>query len=179
VRTATVVLVAYVLCVIVASVWRFMPGLAHDAIPDLGALTAAYLGHTARNLHAPPTAGAVVIGYLIDVISGSPVGLSSVNLAFTMAIARGTQQRILVRGIAMTIGFSAFVAIVASVNSLFLRMVFGVPSAGLAVELQHLALVTIATAIVGPLVWRLFRRIDAAFARTHRERDAALEGLVP
>jgi hypothetical protein len=41
------------------------------------------------------------------------------------------------------------------------------------------ALVTIATAVVGPLVWRVFRRIDATFARTHRERDAALEGLAP
>jgi len=25
----------------------------------------------------------------------------------------------------------------------------------------------------------MFRRIDATFARTHRERDAALEGLAP
>ena len=39
--------------------------------------------------------------------------------------------------------------------------------------------IAIATALVGPLVWRLFRRIDAAYARTHRERDAALEGLAP
>jgi hypothetical protein len=37
----------------------------------------------------------------------------------------------------------------------------------------------VATATLGPLVWRIFRRIDAAFARTHRERDAALEGLAP
>jgi hypothetical protein len=32
--------------------------------------------------------------------------------------------------------------------------------------------------VVGPLLLRGFRRIDAAFARTHREKDAALEGLV-
>ena len=42
-----------------------------------------------------------------------------------------------------------------------------------------MALVALATALIGPLVWRLFRRIDAAYARTHRERDAALEGLAP
>jgi hypothetical protein len=69
-RTATLVLVAYVLCVVLASVWRYMPGFVHDAIPAIGALT-------------------------------------------------------------------------------------------------------------GPLVWRLYRRIDAAYARTARERDAALEGLAP
>jgi hypothetical protein len=53
------------------------------------------------------------------------------------------------------------------------------PSGSLALELQHVASVTVATAIVGPAVWRVFRRIDAAFARTHRERDATLEGLAP
>jgi hypothetical protein len=46
-------------------------------------------------------------------------------------------------------------------------------------ELKHIALCALATAIIGPLVWKAFRRIDAAFARTHRERDAALEGLAP
>jgi rod shape-determining protein MreD len=178
-RTATLVLVAYLICVVVASVWRHMPGIAGDAVPNIGALVAAYLGHTARSVQWPSTAGAVVIGYLIDVISGAPAGLTSIVLATTTSVARATQQRIFVRGLAMTIGFSAFVAMVASVNSLITRAIFGVPRADFAIEMQHLALVTIATAVVGPLVWRLFRRIDAAFARTHRERDAALEGLVP
>jgi hypothetical protein len=56
---------------------------------------------------------------------------------------------------------------------------YHVPRAGLATDLQHIALITVTTMLVGPLVWRMFRRIDAAFARTHRERDAALEGLAP
>jgi rod shape-determining protein MreD len=179
VRTATLVIVAYLMCVIVAAMWRHMPGIAHDAIPNIGALVAAYLGHTARTNRAPSTAGAVIVGYLIDIISGAPAGLTSLVLALTTGIARATQQRIFVRGLAMTIGFSAFVAIVAALISLIVRAVFGVPRADLAIEMQHLALVTMATAIVGPLVWRVFRRIDAAYARTHRERDAALEGLVP
>ena len=60
-----------------------------------------------------------------------------------------------------------------------MRALYGVPTRRASLELQHIALVAIATALVGPLVWRMFRRIDAAFARTHRERDAALEGLAP
>jgi hypothetical protein len=76
VRTATIVLVAYALCVIVAAVWRYMPGFTRDAIPALGALTAAYLGHTTRPHRAPAIAGAVILGYLIDVISGKPTGMS-------------------------------------------------------------------------------------------------------
>ena len=61
---------------IVAAVWRFMPGFTRDAVPAIGALTAAYLGHTTRPHRAPSTAGSVVLGYLIDVICGTPPGLS-------------------------------------------------------------------------------------------------------
>jgi rod shape-determining protein MreD len=178
-RTATIVLVAYALCVIVASVWRYLPGFAPDAIPALGALTAAYLGHTTRPYRVPATAGAVVLGYLQDVISGTPPGMSSLVLAVTADIARATQQRIFVRGTAMTIGYSAFIALLASLAKIGVSVVFGIPRPPVGLELQQVALIALATALVGPVVWRLFRRIDAAYARTHREQKAALEGLTP
>ena len=38
-RTATLVIVAYLVCVVLASVWRLMPfGILRDATPELGAL---------------------------------------------------------------------------------------------------------------------------------------------
>ncbi|CAN5918473.1 hypothetical protein BH11MYX3_BH11MYX3_47820 [soil metagenome] len=179
-RTATLVIVAYLVCVVLASVWRLMPfGILRDATPELGALTAAYLGLTARRGVAPAVGGSVVLGYLVDLISGAPAGLMALVLGLTGLVARAVQQRILVRGAAMTMGFSAFVALVAGVLALVVRGLYHVPRSAFTTELKHLALVTISTALVGPLVWRLFRRIDAAFARTHRERDAALEGLAP
>jgi rod shape-determining protein MreD len=177
-RTATIVLVAYLLCVAVAAIWRLLPWI-DEAIPDLGALSAAYLGLTARRQVSPAIGGAIVLGYLIDLISGAPPGFIALVLALTTLIARAVQQRILVRGAAISIAFSAFVALIAGVLALIVRMLYRMPSAALAIELKHVAFVTLATAIVGPLVWRIFRRIDAAFARTHRERDAALEGLAP
>ena len=179
-RTATLVIVAYLLCVFVASVWRLAPaGFLRDAVPDLGALSAAYLGLTARRGVAPAVGGSMVLGYLVDLISGAPPGLMALVLALTGLVARAVQQRILVRGAAMTIGFSAFVALVAGVLALIVRILYSVPRGAFTTDLKHIALVTIATALIGPLVWRVFRRIDAAFARTHRERDAALEGLAP
>lgn len=178
-RTATIVLVAYVVCVITATLWRYMPGIVHDAIPAIGALTAAYLGHTARPSRVPATAGAVVLGYLQDVISGTPAGMSSLALAMTAMAARATQQRIYVRGTAMTIGYSAFIALFASFAQMLVSVLFGIARPPLGLELQQLASISISTALVGPIVWRLFRRIDAAYARTYRERDAALEGLTP
>lgn len=179
-RTATLVLCAYALCVIVGACWRLLPAqLVRDAVPALGALTAAYLGLTARRTLAPAVGGSVTIGYLADIISGTPAGLGALVLGITCLVTRSAQQRILVRGAAMTIGFSAFVALVDGVVGLLVRAVAGVKLAGLGVELSHLLLAVAATALVGPPVWRLFRRIDAAFARTHREREAALEGLAP
>jgi rod shape-determining protein MreD len=179
-RTATIVLVAYVMCVLIAAVWRVMPGFLHDAVPGIGPLTAAYLGYTLRPYRAPSTAGVVVLGYLIDVISGTPPGLTSLVLAITAEIARATQQRIFVRGPSMTIGFSGFIALISAFAGWALRAMFhGLPTASARLELQHAAVVALSTALVGPVVWKTFRRIDAAYARTHRERDAALEGLVP
>jgi len=177
-RTATLVLVAYLLCVAVAAIWRFLPWV-RDAVPDLGALSAAYLGLTARRHVSPAIGGAVALGYLVDLISGAPPGLFAFVLALTALVARAVQQRILVRGAALSIAFSAFVALISGVLALMIRVIYRMPTTALSIELQHIALATVATAIAGPLVWRMFRRIDAAFARTHRERDAALEGLAP
>jgi len=180
VRTATIILVAYALCVITAALWRHMPlSIATHAIPDIGAMTAAYLGLTSRKNLASAVGGAVLVGYLVDIISGAPPGLSALVLGFTGLVARAVQQRILVRGVAMTMGFSAFVAVIAAILGLLIRGLYRMPNASLGTELKRLVLCAIATALIGPLVWRVFRRIDAAFARTHRERDAALEGLTP
>jgi rod shape-determining protein MreD len=177
-RTSTIVLVAYLLCVVVAAIWRLVPWIG-DAIPDLGALSAAYLGLTARRQVSPAIGGAIVLGYLIDLISGAPPGVIALVLALTTLVARAVQQRILVRGAAISIAFSAFVALIAGVLALIVRMLYRMPSATFGIELKHVVFVTLATAVFGPLVWWIFRRIDAAFARTHRERDAALEGLAP
>jgi uncharacterized membrane protein len=84
-----------------------------------------------------------------------------------------------VRGAVISIAFSAFVALVAGVLGYLVRELYRVPVAPFAIELRHVAGVTVSTAVVGALVWRVFRRIDAAFARTHREREAALEGIAP
>ena len=179
-RTATLVLVAYGLCVIIAAAWRLLPfAMVRDGVPDIGALTAAYLGLTARRDVAPAVGGSVVLGYLVDVIGGAPAGLAALTLGLTSLVTRSVQQRLLVRGLALTVAFSGFVAVVSRVFSLVVRALYGVSHASMLVELRHLALVAVATALVGPLVWRMFRRVDAMFARTQRERDAALEGLAP
>jgi hypothetical protein len=179
-RTATLVLVAYAVCVVLTAAWRLWPIAAvRDALPYVGALTATYLGLNARHQIAPALAGSVALGYLLDLVNGAPVGFGALTMALSGLVAVGVQRRILVRGLTMTIGFCGFVGVLASVLGWTIRLIYDVPRASFGTELLLLVKASLATAIVGPAVWRLFRRIDAAFARTHRERDAALEGLVP
>jgi cell shape-determining protein MreD len=132
---------------------------------------------TARRQLAPAVGGSIVLGYLIDLISGAPAGLAALVLGLTGLVARAVQQRIYVRGGAMTIAFSGFVALVAQALGIAVRAVYRMPVAEAWIELRHVALVAIGTALFGALVWKIFRRIDATYARTHRDRDAALEGI--
>ena len=73
----------------------------------------------------------------------------------------------------------ALVALAAGVVGFAVRATFSVPHGEWSMALRNLALVIVATAVTGPLVWRVFRRVDAAYARTDRDRNAALEGLAP
>jgi Na+/pantothenate symporter len=78
----------------------------------------------------------------------------------------------------MTIAYCGVVSLFASLVRLLMTVLAGMPRPpSLALELRFMALTAFTTALFGPIVWRLYRRIDAAYARTHRERDAALEGL--
>ena len=179
-RTGTMVIVAYLLCVLVSSVWRLLPvDVVRASVPDVVALTAAYLGLTARRGIAPAVAGAVILGYLGDLISGAPVGLQALAAGLSCLLAFSLNRRILVRGLAITLGFSAFVGGAAALLILILRVMNGITAASPAVELARVVGVAISTGAVGPLVLRLFRRVDATFARTQREREATLGGISP
>jgi cell shape-determining protein MreD len=178
VRTATIVLVAYGLLLVLGSVWRTLPiGPLVVAIPDLAAITAAYLGLTARRGIAQAVGGAVVVGYLGDLIAGAPAGLGALIAGIVCILGYLVQRRLLVRGWAVTLAFSGFTGAAAGLLSISIRAVGGQDLAPTSTELLHAFATSVATALVGPLVLRLLRRIDAAFARTHRERDQALEGI--
>jgi hypothetical protein len=75
--------------------------------------------------------------------------------------------------------FSALVGLASGLILLGLRVWLGRFSGALGSELWTLLLSALATGLAGPLVFRLCRRVDGRFARTQRERDAALEGLLP
>ena len=179
-RTATIVLVAYVAvrdrrgaC------WRLMPRRSRATrCPTIGALTAAYLGSPRAACRAPATAGSVVLGYLVDVISGTPPGSSCArarrdrlrrarDAAAHPRARRGDDDRRSRRSSRCSPASRAHRP----------RAVRRCRAPTVALELQQLALVALATALVGPLVWRAVppdrRRVRAHASRARRRARGA------
>jgi hypothetical protein len=176
-RSAALVLIGYAVMLVLGVIWPALPlGAARAAPPDIAALTAGYLGLTARRGVAGAVAGAVITGYLADLLGGTPAGLLALVAGLTCVLGHLVQRRILVRGWAV-VGFAAGLALTASTLTFLVRLASGEPIGG-GREAGMPLLVAVTTAVLGPLLLRFYRRVDAAFARTHREREHALEGLV-
>lgn len=177
-RSATIVLVAYVILLVLGALW-YAISILPDTRPDIAAIVAAYLGLTARRSVAAAVGASIVVGYLADLLAGTPVGLQALVAGVICILGHLVHRRIVVRGLRVTLAFSLLVGVSASLLVAFLRWVMGEPTGGAWFELVGILAPGIPTALLGPPMLRLLRRIDAAFARTHREKDAALEGLVP
>lgn len=177
-RTATLVLIAYAVLLIVSATWWHMPGPIPELRPEIAAIVSAYLGLTARQSIAAAVGGSVVVGYLADLLGGTPVGLYSLVSGLVCILAHLAQRRILVRGWGVTLGFSLLVGLTSALLVMVVRAVYFQPRAPVSTEALRLLGAGVATAAIGPLMLRLLRRVDAAFARTHREKDAALEGII-
>ena len=174
-RVAAQVLLAYALVLLVGCLWRLMP--FDRAAPDLVALSAVYLGLTARHRLAPSTLGAVVLGYLADLLLSTPRGMMALTAGLLCIFGHVIHRRLIVRGFGVTLAVTFATGLAAGLVMMLLRLWAGLLPAG--VELSMLLYNAVLTAAAGPLVFRLCRTIDARFARTYRERDATLEGLAP
>lgn len=174
-RTASLVFLAYGMLLLLGCLWPKLP--LGQAAPDIVALSAMYLGLTARHRLAPPTLGAVVIGYLGDLLIGTPRGMLALVAGIICILGHVIHSRLIVRGWMITMMVSFLTGLVAGIIGIVLRAYAGLLPVG--VELDLLFYTALLTALFGPLVFRLCRTIDARFARTYREREAVIEGFTP
>ncbi|RMH36270.1 MAG: hypothetical protein D6689_22815 [Deltaproteobacteria bacterium] len=174
-RIAAQVMIGYAVVLVLGVVWRFIP--VDRAMPDAVALFAAYLGLTARQRLAPSVLGAVVLGYLADLLLGTPRGMWSADAGALCLAAHVVHRRLIVRGWLVTAAFTALAAVASAALLIALRAAVGVGPAPLADELAVLAASAALTGVCGPAAFRLCRAVDAAFARTQRERLAVREGV--
>jgi len=177
VRLVAQVFLAYFMVLLVGALWRLLP--IGRAIPDLVALSAVYIGLAARERLAPAMLAAVVMGYLADLLIGTPSGLLSTSAGVMCLLGHLVQGRLVVRGPLVTAAFSLMVGLVSAAVLMALRAWVGLLSASFSSEVVTGLLSAVLTGLAGPLVFRLCRKVDARFARTRRERDAAAEGLIP
>ncbi len=172
-RIAAQVFLGYALVLVFTSALHLLP--LGRGMPDVVALMAMYLGLTARQRLAPATLGAVLIGYLADLLVGTPPGLLSFVAGVTCITGRGIHRGLIVRGWRVTIGISFSAGLFAGILTLMIRMSEGLTPGG--AELGVLLWSAFLTGLLGPFVFRLCRMVDARFARTYREREAAIEGI--
>lgn len=175
-REAAQVLTAYAVLLLLSATWRFVP---LESRPDLVALFAVYLGLTARQTIAPAAFSAFLVGYLADLLMGTPRGLLALDAVVLCLMGHFVHRRLLVRGRIFTMVFAAAVAVSSGLVLMALRVLVESPLHRMGEEASVLFGSAVLSALAGPLVFRLARAVDARFARTHRERMAALEGLVP
>lgn len=176
-RNAAQIGVAYGMILVFGAVWRLGP--LPQAMPDIVALFAVYLGLTARIQVAPSVGGAIIIGYLADLLLGTPRGVMALDAGVLCLLAHVVHRRLLVRGWMLTAAFTGITAIVSGLIVMALRAYMGVGPGPFGDELGLLAVTAGLTGLVGPFVFRLCRSVDARFARTQRDRMTALEGLIP
>ncbi|MCG8419911.1 MAG: hypothetical protein MJE77_18415 [Proteobacteria bacterium] len=168
-RIAAHVVLAYVLILFIGCLWRFVP--LGRMTPDIVALSAVYLGLTARERLAPATAGAVVLGYLGDLLFGTPRGFLAVTAGIVCIFGQLIHRRLLVRGVVVTAAVSFVTGLVSGLIGLGLRAYADLIPARAGVEFGVIAGSAAITGILGPPLFRLFRALDARFGRTYRARE--------
>src|SRR5262249_49293634 len=162
------------------ALWRLTP--FELAAPDVALLYALFLGASSRGKVWEATLGAIVIGYLADVVGGAPPGLGAFVLGLLCVLVRMLSSRLLLRGALLlggplpTAGRSFVAAAAAGVAPWAIRAAGGVGVGPLSRELAVALGSALLTAFLSPIVFRASRGVDARFARTQREREALREG---
>ncbi|HEY7954990.1 MAG: hypothetical protein ACHQ17_11315 [Polyangia bacterium] len=150
--------------VLLASFEALIPGLSPLPVPAFGLLIVLYLGLAGRATMAPLVAVALAIGYLIDLLSGSPRWLHALTLAIVMVIARGASNRLLVASRWQ----KALVALVAALGNGALLVVLAAPPEWPTSEVLGLLRVipstALVTALLAPFVFALLGRLDRKLA---------------
>ena len=173
-------LIAAYLGLVVATAFS---ALSWRPLPDVPFLVALYAGlHcrpfassgdgssallSLRNARPESMAGfGAVLGYLADVVEGSPAGLHALGLAVSVLLLRAVSIRLLVRGVGavMLVALLSLIGyrLLLSLVYLLFSALFAAPGSTLAPlsDLSSLLGEAIVTAVVAPLVFAVLSRLD-------------------
>lgn len=168
-RAILFILVGFLLVVAQASLRQLLPVVA--LVPDPALLLVLYLGLTPRQGAWVGAIGAMVLGYLTDLLGAAPKGLYALVYVLLFYTARGAQIRLLTRGWVFEVWFCLLAAFVGG----FLVMVgraLAAPAVGVR-GYSVAVLQAVATAATAPVVFFVGRRLDRWTSRVpdDHERD--------
>ena len=146
--------------------------------PNLVLPMAIYLGVSAE---VELVRGALVtfaLGYLLDSFCGNAMGLQTFVLTASFVVARGAGLRLFPQGPLFQVLMTFVMAVAFSATVLSLRAIFEQPQvAGLRVSaadtLRPVLWSAAVTALVGPVIFSMTRRIDSLGAPKREERTVS------
>ncbi|HVZ70812.1 MAG TPA: rod shape-determining protein MreD [Polyangia bacterium] len=155
-RSAITLVVAYLLLILQSTVLELAP--VRMAAPSLGLLVVMHVALSNKWSVSSAAIVAFATGYLLDLVSGAPQGVHALVFVLMALFARALSVRVAVTGIVMSAAAS-FVA------SLFAALLIVIVRAQVSPEggyggLRQAPIEAVLTAIVGPFVLGLLRRID-------------------
>ena len=138
--------------------------------PQLLLPVAIYLGVSQNVRTVRGAALSFVIGYMVDIFCGSPMGIQTFVMVATFLVARLARFKILLRGPIFQVGLTfAIVALAGGITIVF-RGIFEktslLPFPSAWVPLRTLFGSALATAVVAPLVTWVFRRTELPSLQT-------------
>ncbi|MEK6606967.1 MAG: rod shape-determining protein MreD [Myxococcota bacterium] len=127
--------------------------------PGLAQAVVVYVALSRRGSAPAHAMFALAIGYLCDVLSGSPRGLHAFVLVALAMLGRLVARRVYIEGFVA----EALAALGGSATSAMLigAVAFVLPEAAPAIPWSPLPAQLIATALVGPPIFAMGRRLDA------------------
>jgi rod shape-determining protein MreD len=155
-RSAITLFVAYLLLILQSTVLELAP--VRLAAPSLGLLVVMHVGLSGKWSVSSASVVAFMTGYLFDLVSGAPQGVHAFVFVLMALFARVLSVRVAVTGIVMSAAVSFVASLLAAVLVVLVRAQVA-PEGGYG-GLRQAPVEAVLTAIAGPFVLGLLRRID-------------------
>jgi rod shape-determining protein MreD len=161
-RSAITLFVAYLLLILQSTVLELLP--VRMAAPSLGLLVVMHVGVSGKWSVSSASVVAFATGYLLDLVSGAPQGVHAFVFVLMALFARALSVRVAVTGIVMSAAVSFVASLLAALIVVIVRAQVA-PEGGYG-GLRQAPIEAVLTAIAGPFVLGLLRRIDGKIDTT-------------
>jgi rod shape-determining protein MreD len=161
-RSAITLVIAYLLLILQSTVLELAP--VHMAAPSLGLLVVMHVGLSSKWTVSSAALVAFATGYLLDLVSGAPQGVHAFVFVLMSLFARALAARVAVTGIVLSAATSFVASLLGALMIVIVRAQVA-PEGGYG-GLRQAPLEALLTAIAGPFVLGLLRRIDGKITET-------------